>query len=380
MATAIDRRGVFGFLTGIVVGTVLPAEGLGLGGQGRGRYAAACKDKQGRFAVVVFEPETGKEISSVVLPERGHGIAVRPTASETATEYVTFARQPGNFAVVVSDNAEGGPLWFTSRPDRHFHGHGVFSADGHLLFTAENDFDAGAAGRIGVRDATSGYRQIGEFPSGGVDPHDMALLPDNRTLVVANGGIKTHPSTPRLELNLPTMQPSLAYIDSKNGDILERHDVPPELHQLSLRHLCVGAGGTVVFGCQFKGARWDLHAIIGRHRRGRDLEFLEMPHEIKHGMRNYAASVAADRRGETAVITAPRGGIAVAIDIATGRYLSHHAMEDVFGVAPQANKDGFLISSGLGALAAMRGDDQAGSETFKQSSAAAWDNHLVTLG
>jgi hypothetical protein len=55
---------------------------------------------------------------------------------------------------------------------------------------------------IGVRDASAGYRHIGELPSHGIGPHDLALLSDERTLVVANGGIRTHPDRRREELNL----------------------------------------------------------------------------------------------------------------------------------------------------------------------------------
>ena len=46
---------------------------------------------------------------------------------------------------------------------------------------------------IGVRDAQDGYRQIGELPSDGIGPHEATLMPDGKTLVVANGGIRTHP-------------------------------------------------------------------------------------------------------------------------------------------------------------------------------------------
>ena len=52
-------------------------------------------------------------------------------------------------------------------------------------------------GMIGVRDATDGYRQIGEFGAQGMEPHDIALLGDGRTMVIANGGIRTHPEQRR---------------------------------------------------------------------------------------------------------------------------------------------------------------------------------------
>jgi hypothetical protein len=54
---------------------------------------------------------------------------------------VAFARRPGRFAVAVPVGA-GQPLWFATGPDRHFFGHGVFSADGRLLYSIENDYNA----------------------------------------------------------------------------------------------------------------------------------------------------------------------------------------------------------------------------------------------
>ena len=184
---------------------------------------------------------------SVELPERGHDIALRPGTGE----WVAFARRPGRFGVAVPTDRRP-PVWFAAKPDRHFFGHGVFSADGKLLYTTENDY-ANAQGIIGVRDATDGYRQIGEFPAHGMEPHDVALLSDGRVMVIANGGIQTHPDRGNDELNLPDMKPSLVYVDVTTGDLLEEHVLAPGLHQLSIRHLGLAAGDHVVFGCQYRG-------------------------------------------------------------------------------------------------------------------------------
>lgn len=173
-------------------------------------------------------------------------------------EWVAFARRPGRFGVAIPVGTRP-PVWFASKSDRHFFGHGVFSAAGRLLYATENDYER-AAGVIGVRDATDSYRQIGEFPAHGMEPHDIALLSDGRTMVIANGGIRTHPDKGTEELNLPDMRPSLVYVDVATGDLLEEHVLAPELHQLSIRHLAIASGDTVVFGCQYR----DLSRM--RHR------------------------------------------------------------------------------------------------------------------
>ena len=74
---------------------------------------------------------------------------------------------------------------------RHFYGHGCLSADKSVLFTTENDYDA-VKGVIGIRDAKD-FQSVGEYSSYGIGPHDIHLMPDGKTLVVANGGIQTHP-------------------------------------------------------------------------------------------------------------------------------------------------------------------------------------------
>jgi uncharacterized protein len=199
-------------------------------------FAAARKDDRGNFSAALFS--LNGDMRSIELPERGHDIALRPDGGE----WVAFARRPGRFAVAVPVGA-GQPVWFATRPDRHFFGHGSFSADGRLLYSTENDYNA-AKGVIGVRDVAGRYKQIGEFEAHGMEPHDIALLSDGRTMVIANGGIRTHPDSEG-ELNLPDMQPSLVYVDTETGDLLEEHRLAPPLHQLSIRHLAIGAGDVV---------------------------------------------------------------------------------------------------------------------------------------
>ena len=291
-------------------------------------------------------------------------------------DLVTFARRPGNFAVVLDLDGKREPQWITARPDRHFFGHGLFSADGRLLYTTENDFE-GERGMIGVRDATDGYRQIGEFPSGGLDPHELAVLSDGRTLVIANGGLRTHPDEPRLENDTATMQPTLAYVDSVTGELLERQVWPDPLRKLSIRHLCVGADDTVIFGCQDRGPAWELRPNVGAHRRGRPLELVALPDKLDSRVRNYIGAVAIDATREVALVSAPRGGVAIAVEIASGRYLRHYDMPKVYGVTGQG--EGFLLTGTDGSLAKTQGASTA-LASLHQPDVAFWDDHAVAIG
>src|ERR671923_1401289 len=188
-ASSLDRRQL------LLGGSVLVA-GLALrAGRARGSAGAlfvSCRvDPEAGHQVTGID-ESGRVRFDLPLPERGHGVAFRPGADEG----VVFARRPGRFAVTFDPVAGIALRRLDAASGRHFYGHGAFSPDGRYLFTSENDYEGGR-GVLGVRDATDGYRQIGEMASFGVGPHEVVLMPDGVTLAVANGGIRTHPDRDR---------------------------------------------------------------------------------------------------------------------------------------------------------------------------------------
>ncbi|CAB3888717.1 DUF1513 domain-containing protein [Achromobacter piechaudii] len=341
---------------------VLPADGGAL-------YLSARK-RGGRDEAVLLD-EAGHDRLVVPMPARGHSFAI-DAAHERA---VVFGRQPGFFAVAFSLR-EGGERHALPVPDeRHFFGHGAFVDGGRLLAATESDFEAGR-GVLGLYDASPGgaWRRVGEFDSGGIGPHEVLLMPDGKTLCVANGGILTHPDYGKLELNLDTMRPSLAYIDAASGQLLEKVELVPALHRLSIRHLAVAADGCVWFGCQYMGPAADRPALVGRHRRGAPLELFEGPAETLRNMRNYVGSVTVDAAGAVIATSSPVGGQVMYWDAGNGRCLGTTQLPDGCGVAP-ASREGFLISSGLGAMLRAA---PAGAETpvLPPSREISWDNHF----
>ncbi len=329
-------------------------------------FAAARKDDRGNFSAALFS--LSGDMRSVELPGRGHDIALRPDGGE----WVAFARRPGRFGVAVPIGRDQ-PVWFATKPGRHFFGHGVFSANGGLLYSTENDYE-GARGMIGVRDVAAGYRQIGEFPAHGMEPHDIALLSDGRTMVIANGGIRTHPDSEG-ELNLSDMRPSLVYVDVATGDLLEEHRLDSALHQLSIRHLAIGTGDVVAFGCQYRGPEEDAPPLIGFHRRGEEPVIVPAPSRTQEGLRNYIGSVAADSSGGIVAASAPKGGLVTYWDISSRRYLGVSDLNDGCGLAPTHHQANFLLTSGEGWLATA---DSSGAME-RQTSSFQWDNHAILV-
>ena len=366
----IDRRS---FLAGAMGGAGLIALGPGSLKASPGRpelFAAARRDDRGAFSAALFSFEDG-DLRVVELPARGHDIALRPGASE----WVAFARRPGRFGVAVPTDKRPS-VWFSAGPGRHFFGHGVFSADGKLLYTTENDYDRGE-GVIGIRDATGGYKQIGEFPARGLEPHDVQVLSDGRTLVIANGGIRTHPDFGNDELNIPDMRPSLVYVDLTTGDLLEEQVLPHDLHQLSIRHLALAARDTVVFGCQYRGPEEDHPPLVGFHRRGERPVLVEAPAGTQTALANYVGSVSADAGGGVVAASAPKGGLVAFWDAATRRYLGCSELKDGCGVAPTHHQASFLLTSGDGWL--VEADVLDLLDASPRQSPYEWDNHAVLV-
>jgi hypothetical protein len=335
-------------------------------------YAAARRGPDARYQAAIFTAD-GRDISAVALPARGHDLTVCPLTRRC----VVFARRPGNFAVCLSADRAAPPLTFATPPDRHFYGHGVFSRDGRFLYATENDFEAGR-GVIGIYDARDEFRRLGEFASHGIGPHDLALLRGAPVLVVANGGLREHPDLGdgRRVLNPDAIETSLAYLDLRNGDLIERHELGPA-RRLSLRHMDVGERDTVIVGAQLQGPATAGSDLVFRHRRQQQLIALRLPEDTTRQLAGYVSSVAVDASGEIAAVTSAPGAVAAMVEIATGRLLRTVPFEDVSGIAPTSVPHSFLMTSGRGGIIAA--SPAAGMADEPAITPWQWDNHATTL-
>lgn len=328
-------------------------------------FATAYQRRDGAYGAAILS-EAGKILQTVELPDRGHDITFDPVSGRS----VVFARQPGTFFVAFDHAGRTPPVTVESVSGRHFFGHGVFSPDGALLYATENDFD-NAAGMVGIYDARNGFARIGEFPTHGVGPHELLLLGDDITIAIANGGIETHPDFGRAKLNLSTMKPSYVLVDRRNGDLIEKHELPAELHQLSIRHMDTDETGAVWFGCQHEGPATERPALVGRAVRGKELELVEMAPKVLSGFRNYIGSVAANRDAGTVAVTSPQGNSYAVIEAATSKVLKVERLTEVCGVAP--DHAGFMVTTGTGEIVVPE------DRSFEEKDFV-WDNHVLRIG
>lgn len=367
----IGRRSLLGLAAASLAWPALPRRLLA--GGLRPIYLGARSTPAGEYRLSAFTAD-GEKALDLPLPARGHSFALHPRAALA----VHFARRPGRFAKVVDLAAAKVLHDFAPPGDRHFYGHGVFEPGGRLLYATENDFD-GERGVVGIYDAFDGYRRVGEFPSAGIGPHEIRMLSDGVTLAVANGGILTHPDLPRVKLNLPSMSPSLAYVDRRDGRLLEDIRLADDLHQLGIRHLAVGRDDTVAVAMQFEGPAGKLVPLVATHRRGEKPRLLEAPDAVLQGMKQYCGSVAFDRDRQVFAVSAPRGNLVTTWDADAGRLLASAPLPDGCGVAPGPSPGKFLATSGRGGavvIDAATGNVRAFAGTF--AAAGHWDNHLAT--
>lgn len=329
-------------------------------------FASAIERRAGGYGAALVT-EAGKLITSVDLPDRGHDITWSPRLGRA----VVFARQPGTFAVVFDPAGRAPPQTLHSVEGRHFFGHGAFSPDAKLLYATENDFD-NARGVIGLFDVADGYRRIGEFDTFGTGPHEMLLTPDGKTLVIANGGIETHPDYGRAELNLDSMDPSLVFLNAATGDLIGQLRLSADLHQLSIRHMAFDAHNRVWFGCQFRGEAGTRPQLIGYATMDGDIRLIELPPDALGGLKNYVGSVAASQDGGRIAVSSPEGNTILCIDAASGALVSSTDLLAGCGIAPDGA--GFLASSGQGAWLGI-----AGSAVPPQRLDVSFDNHLRRL-
>ncbi len=350
------------FLATLLAASAVPA--LSWADAGDPAFLAAAREPDDSFALYGVGAD-GADRFRIALPARGHAGAVHPTLPLA----VAFARRPGHFAIVM--NCVTGEAEATLAPPegRLFQGHGTFAADGDTLFTSECDYDT-SEGRVGIW-SRKGWRRTGEIATHGIGPHEIARLPGTDTLVVANGGIHTTPDTDREKLNIPTMQPNLAYL-APDGSGYEIIALEPGLHQNSIRHLALSRDGLVAFAMQWEGDTSLNPPLLGLHRRGGAVRLAAAPEASHRGMNNYAGSIALSGDGTRLAITSPKGG-RVQVFGTDGAFIGEHMRAETCGLARMGA--GLVTTDGSGGVFRLT---DAGLDRLAVAGRA-WDNHVVPL-
>ncbi len=371
---AIDRRS-FLIGTGLTLGSAARAFAGVLqrddeAAAEAGDFIAACRGPDNTYSVVILRLD-GSIVREVPLKDRGHDIALDRASGEA----VVFARRPGSFALAFDVRGQRAPVLFTTPPNRHFYGHGVFSPDGRLLWATEHD-NGTRQGLLGLYSPTQGYKRIGELKTFGIGPHEVILLADGRTLAVANGGIETHVETGREKLNVDTMMPSLAFIDSATGDLIAQHHQSRDLHKLSIRHIAADARGDVWFGAQWEGEAAETPELVGCAGIDTPLRIIEPETPRGAALAGYIGAVAISGDKRVLAASAPRAGRILYVDTERAAIIGETPLIDGCGLTGVSQSE-FALSSGLGVL-----QTEAPDHTHLKTASfpgRSFDNHLRML-
>ena len=345
-------------------------------------YSASDNPAGGHFLTRL--DMTSGQVQSCPVPMRGH--AVLPLAGDKA---LLFGRRPAfECAVVIfppsplegrREQRLGAALGVRGIPataGRHFNGHGCLSASGDVLFTTENDYD-GKRGVLGIRDSQT-FQHLGEYDTFGLDPHDVHLMPDGKTLVIANGGIEQHPDFGRRKLNLDTMQPSLVYIDAASGKKIDEYRLLD--HHLSIRHLLVTATGDVGVALQYEGDLYQRQpqSLVAWQTHGKDLQLLGIKLTDIQPFNGYMADLAYDPRQKILAVTSPRGNHITFWNIETQTFLSASSLTEPSGIQFMTDTETFLVSGATGELHTLTASPtEINAIKLQYMPATLWDNHLV---
>lgn len=363
----MQRRDFLGKLAGMSLLAVMPTA-CSIQSKQPVRYVSAAKDQQG-FAV--FGMDTEQNIQwRFALPERAHAATLSPDGSSV----IITGRRPSTQAWLL-ETATGKMIrHINSKPNRHFFGHTVFDPTGRYIYSTENNtqtFD----GLVVVRDLYKDAKVVNEFLSGGIGPHELLFMPDNKTLAVANGGIKTSAGS-REKLNLDTMQPNLAYVDAQTGQII--HTIKPAHHHMSVRHMAVRQDGLVGIGVQFQGDKTQNIPLILTHQIGQEaFTPVSIPENDWLIFNQYIGSVAINNTTNQLCATSPRGNCVAVVDLGSEDRISyiHHLPDGCGVVATQDAHYPFTLSDGFGQTS-MYSVSHIQRQKIPHEGIK-WDNHMT---
>jgi hypothetical protein len=366
--TLINRRRL---LWGAGAGLVLASAGAVHFTDSSTRFLSAADEAEGGHCLLGLDA-AGEPTYCLPVPYRAH--EARALDNRLA---IYFARRPGRQCYVVDMRAGTLLATLDAQPGEHFCGHGVVSADSRHLFLTTYAFER-EMGVVAIHETAPPFARVGQIDTHGLDPHQLALLPDGATLVVANGGILTHPDSEREMLNLDTMDPSMVYLQLDSGKLLEQ--LRPSHHQISLRHLAVSADGTVVIGAQDQTSGLEHpNPLVFQHRLGSELRPFEASASEWRQMNQYIASMALSADGRLALSTTPRGNSISLWDMVGNRHIRSFSVRDVAGASWVPEHNRFLVSNGLGQMVYLHLQPEPRLELISRSVSLRWDNHLILV-
>jgi len=340
-------------------------------------YVAAAKSRLGECSVHCLN-QFGETVSETHLNSRGHSFAQNNNG-----HIAVIARRPGEYCLILDSSGQK-VCEFQAQDNRHFYGHGVFDTNGEYLYLTENDY-SNTRGVVGVYKVNDAYKRVAEFESYGVGPHEILLNVAGSQLIIANGGIETHPDTGRKKLNLETMRPSLVFIDIASGDLIKEFDFPPALHGNSIRHMSINSVGDIFLALQNQNVEGEKVLLAMVQSKYESIEKIELPLELETKLTSYIGDVALDLSHEFLAASAPYGNVLLIKKLRSDCVVELN-IEDVCAISATNDAYQFVVSSGLGEIYLVEIQEDSSENIIANIVLLAdykgerqWDNHILTI-
>ena len=333
-------------------------------------FLGAAGGKTGEFSLSWLKG-SGRDTGHYQTNFRGHGLTRHPVHPHLV---LMFSRRPGNEGVLINTQTNHIEHRFKSPDHLFMEGHGCFSHDGKYLFCTESNRHT-LQGIITVRE-TDTFSVIHEWHSGGIGPHEIQIMPNKNTLVIANGGLIKN--SDGKVINVDTMQSNVAMLDHTTGELTANHTV--QNTKASLRHLDISEDGIVAVAMQIQDYNSESSSALAKliYLDGTST-LLDAPPEVLNMMKGYVGSVRINSKFRTAAFTSPRGDIALFWNIDNGHYLGHHLFHNVCGVTINNNEEYFVLSNSAGKIRHINSSTLLENTDLRQHLPhTQWDNHLIT--
>lgn len=196
-------------------------------------YAAGYRDGKRREVDTVkyflaVRKLSAKETELIPVQNDVHSVVQNPKHLQML---VGVAKDQDQLTVFPSISDFKDKVLVKASPGMMFSGHGCFNLDGSIFVTSETDPKT-ETGLLCIRDGRT-LKVLDIIPSGGVYPHEMKFLDQDKVLAVANGGFEFKNT-------------NFCFIDMSTHKVIESH-APPKSGP-GVRHFAMSDQGEFLTG------------------------------------------------------------------------------------------------------------------------------------
>ena len=312
----------------------------------------------------------GKLKYKVELDHRAHDLAL----INSINQICLVSRRPNNKLTIIDLNQGKVKQEIIAPAGRHFYGHAAYNVFSKLLYVTENNYkyNDNRAGVIAIYDPFNSYKRVGEINSNGIGPHEIKINSIGN-IVIANGGILTHPDYPRIKLNLTNINSNISIIDSNSGRLINVLQLHKSLKSNSIRHLDLDEEDNLFFACQnySNNNKKQLPLIFSYYNK--KISNFSVPYNIYKNIKNYSGSIKVSNLRNLIYVSFPKGNKVLIWDKNNFNFKSVVDIDDGCGIAVDGKNDQTYFSNGLGNIFYLEGNKR---NKLLFSSNYQFDNHL----